>query len=527
MNLKIGLTEKKPGWQIVLGQEGIPTEIISCSNEVKPDDVSALIVGKFDNLQQKENILKYVRSGGAVLVDSTMSSELLNIRTKRQKIRYLTPDRSSTYSEVGFVNLDLNGELPQSKDMIPIDNGLKICIIRIGKGIVLILPFDVNEAILDHTSVRRKFYFKRKELPSERVARVSKGEIRKIVRVSLEYLHHFRKIPFIQLWYYPNGQRNMFAFRVDVDFCNKNDVEALYKTCKNNNIPASWFIETKSSEEWIQYFKKMKNQEIGLHCYRHRIFNDYQTNRDNIEKGMKILEKSGINPVGFVSPYGEWNDNLGKALVDLGFQYSSEFCLDYDDLPFYPYFQYIGEVSRENRFSNVMQIPIHPISIGRLRRSHFTDEEMWDYYKGLILQKMKLNEPIIIYHHPSHIPIYWDDFFDKLFRFINDRFIWKPNLSEFHSWWQKRYRIKFSAEIQGDKIKIDNNIYSDDIWLRISSARYGISITKLKSEIYLKNLEWQSEKERITLPNDIVRIRRFSWRDLLYDYENLRGKLRQ
>ena len=516
MNLNIVLTKEKPGWQIILGQEGIPTEIISNINEIKPNNVSALIVTGLDITHQKEVILNYIRAGGAVLVDSEMSLKLLNVKMSECRIRYLVPEKNSIYSAVGLVDIYQNGLIPKDKDITSLDSGLKIKIKRIGKGIVLILPFNVNKAILDISTSRRKFYFKRKELPSERIAKISKGEIRRIVRISLEYLHHIQGLPFVQLWYYPKGNRNIFAFRVDTDFCSKKDVLELYKICEKNEIPGSWFVETKTSENWIPNFANHKSQEIGLHCYRHRVFKDYDNNRKNLEKGQKILEKYGINPIGFVSPYGEWNYNLGNVIEDLGFKYSSEFSLDYDNMPFYPY---LGD-----RFSEVLQIPIHPISIGRLRRAHFTDKEMWQYYKNVIVQKIKLCEPIIFYHHPSHKKF---DIFDRIFKFINEHSIKKIDFDGLSNWWKKRNEVKFNPIFNNDKLIIKSHNYSNEVYLRISSAKFGSSITQIKPEINLRSLEWHKKGEIASLPKDINRIRRFIWRDFLYDLESIQGKLKQ
>jgi len=517
MNLRIGLTDNKPGWQILLKQEGVSYEIISCLDVVKYSDFSALIVNGFNSLKQCDNILDYVKSGGAVLVDSEMSSELLNANMKKCRIKYLIPEKNSNYSAVGLVDIYQNGFIPRDGDIISLDSGLKIKIKRIEKGIVLILPFNVNKAILDISTSRRKFYPPAGgELPSERIAKISKGEVRRIVRISLEYLHHIQGLPFVQLWYYPKGNKSIFAFRVDTDFCKRKNALELYKICKKNEIPGSWFVETKTSMRWLADFKKMQNQEIGLHCYRHRVFKDYNNNRKNLEKGQKILEKYEINPIGFVSPYGEWNYNLGNAIEDANFQYSSEFSLSYDDLPFYPY---LGD-----RFSKVLQIPIHPISVGRLRRAHFTDEEMWQYYKNVIVQKIKLCEPIIFYHHPSHKKF---DIFDRIFKFINEHSIKKFDFAGLSSWWEKRNEVKFNAILENEKIVIKSNNFSSDFWLRISSAKYGNSITQIKPEINLRNLEWHKKDEIISLPKDINRIRRFSWRDFLYDLESIQGKLGQ
>jgi hypothetical protein len=67
-------------------------------------------------------------------------------------------------------------------------------------------------------------------------------------------------------------------------------------------------------------------------------------------------------PVGpwYAAPRGMWNPELGAALEELGYLYSSDFGLEIDGLPFFPrvYTQRTG----------VIQIPIHPFSVERAVR---------------------------------------------------------------------------------------------------------------------------------------------------------------
>ena len=84
-------------------------------------------------------------------------------------------------------------------------------------------------------------------------------------------------------------------------------------------------------------FSSMKNQEIALHCYHHKVSKNYYYNESNIKEGIEIFNKAEIPLFGYAAPYGEWNFNIAKAIEQANFIYSSEFTLDYDNLPFYPY----------------------------------------------------------------------------------------------------------------------------------------------------------------------------------------------
>jgi peptidoglycan/xylan/chitin deacetylase (PgdA/CDA1 family) len=513
MNIKIGLTKEKPGWEIILGQEGIPNAVVPKS-EIKPNKISALIVSELEENGPREIILDYVKDGGAVLVDSVASSKLLNINFKKKKVCYLISDQNSIYSDVGILDINQRLKLLTIKKAISLDKGLQIKLLKVGRGSIIILPFDVNHAILDTSVARRKFYPQgRREFPSEQVARISKGKIRRIVRISLEFLHYSRHLPFIKLWYYPNGAMNVFLFRIDTDFCQLEDIQELYRVCKKNSIPGSWFIETKSAERWISKFKAMENQEIGLHCYWHHIFKDYEPNYRNLKIGLDLLDKIDIKPKGFAAPFGEWNKNLGKAVENAGFIYSSEFCLNYDDLPFYPY---IGD-----RFSKVLQIPIHPIGVGRLARSHFSEPEMWKYFRWVVNNKIRLNEPVVFYHHPSnnHLTV-----LDRVFNYMDKDNILKMSFYDFARWWQKRANLQVNARIEGNNILIDNSAeFLGAILLNVSS-HHGSSIIPIKSKIEIGKIDWQKEKIKIKRVQDFSKLRRFHWRDLLYDLESLKSK---
>ena len=90
------------------------------------------------------------------------------------------------------------------------------------------------------------------------------------------------------------------------------------------------------------------------HGHFHVIYRDPEANRRNLRRAHRVLAESGFEPVGFAAPHGRWNAGLDDVLEDLGYLYSSDFQLGYDDLPFFPPW-------RGDRFSRVLQIPIHPV----------------------------------------------------------------------------------------------------------------------------------------------------------------------
>ena len=495
-NIKIGVFQLEPGWEIILQQEGIPFEQISLEKPISVEQYSTIILTEKLTKIQTQVVNEYLQSGGSALFLAK------NLKHKVCPKRYLISNKNSLFASVGLV--DVNGKIFISKRGELLDENLQICSEKIGKGLRVILPFDVNRLILNIDSKRKKFYADRQELPSEIVANISKNKIRQIVRISLEFLHHCRDLPFVQKWYYPNGEKNIFIFRVDTDFCSAENTKKLHQICQENEIRGSWFVDTTSDDKLANVYAKMKNQEIGLHCFRHLVFKDYQQNFDDFKKGISQLKKAEIKSTGYVAPFGDWNENLGKVIADFGFQYSSEFTLNYDDFPFFPFV--------DGTFSKTLQIPIYPISMGRLHRSHFSETEKLTHYKQVILEKMITNEPIILYHHPEQLRF---ELWHEIFTFINENKIHKMTMNEFANWWQKRDDFEINCHFENNKIFFDKT----ECYVRISTKN-GEKIISQKS-INLDEINWQKKNIK---SKDFSEMRKFSWREILYNYESKRAR---
>lgn len=504
MNLRIGIDNCKPGWEIILKQIGISYSQILTISDLSPEDFSVIIITEMHTTLENKEISKFMEAGGAVLFTAGTNPQLISY--KQKKVRFLCSMEDTPFSEIGLVDLYSRIYIPVPKEIKSIDSGLKI--FSMEPGINLILPYDINELILNTAARRKKFYAEKKELPSEIVSQVSKGKLRKIVALSLEYLHNKRNLPFVHKWYYPEGWKGLFIFRLDTDFCSMEDANSMYNICRKNNIKATWFLDT-ISEDRLQNYSKMEDQEMALHCERHLVFDDYERNSNNLKTALSKLETASIDPKGFAAPFGDWNPALAKALEDLEFKYSSEFTLDYDDLPFFP--------PLKDGFSAVLQIPIHPISSGRLRRSHFSEEEMLRYFRKLIEEKQRLNEPIIIYHHPHH---HHFEVFEEVLKIINKKKFHNITMSEYSSWWRKRNRMKLNLKYDGNEIISENP--KENIYLRIST-KDGYAVTNMSTRILLSKLDLK-QPEKIIQPEKIERTRKNHWRDLLYNYESKKRK---
>jgi len=514
MKLTIGLYGYNPGWEILLQQEGFIYEVIEdYHQDLEINHHPCLIIHNSSQIKDFHKITEYIKNGGIVLFESAKYAEVFNRKLKQKKIKYIFPAESSLFSFLDLIDFYTVFKIVKDEADNYLDKNLKIFKKIIGEGLISVIPFELNSLTTNYYFRRKRFPADRKELPSEIVSEVSRGKIRQLIQVLLTDLFAARDLPLIQKWYYNSNRESCFIFRVDTDYCEGDDALELYRVCRKYNISGTWFIDTASEDRIKDIYAEMEDQEIAFHCHRHRIFKDHNTNLQYISQGLDKLKKYNLSVSGYAAPFGEWNQSLAGVLEEKEFSYSSEFTLAYDDLPFYPYFN--------SRNTSVLQIPIHPISSGRLRRSHFTETEMVNYFLNLIDRKCADFEPVIIYHHPTHKHF---EVIAEIFEQVNKLQLPVMTFEQFSIWWKYRDNLKIAGSITGTKVVLDSkNEY--DFHLKIS-YRNKYCILPFQHKLNLESLDWM-EVKRIAKSKQNKNLRKLHWRDVLYNYESYKGKKRR
>lgn len=382
----------------------------------------------------------------------------------------------------------------------------------------MLLPFDPELALADRRTVVKNFFARPERLPSERVSLVSKGEVRHLLRWSLEFLHLHRGIPYVHLWYYPDLARNVFGFRVDTDFSSRSDIDALYAVARSAGSGMTWFVDVKSHEPLLPRFESMIGQEVGVHCFDHRVTDSLEGNVANFGKAKRILEDAGFTVPGFAAPQGVWNPALAAATDKLGFTYSSEFSWVYDSLPARP-----AEI---DRLWNTLQVPVHPICIGSLRRVGYNEAQMREYFSLMFEWKMARREPLLFYHHPSHRH---EGVIEWLFSIAEERRVPRLTLGEYAKWWTVRQTIALEIRWNGRTLELDFPAECgprESVGLRVlvdSGKEAFVPITPL---VDLDQCAWH-QKFLCLPPSDIRRIRDVDPRRMLGDlYERMTRRFR-
>ncbi|MFA6540931.1 MAG: hypothetical protein WCT99_04950, partial [Bacteroidota bacterium] len=341
--IQIGICSRTPGWEIVLRQTGAPWKEFIFS-DFQPVDFSLLIINRHITGEEYFALEQFMHNGGTVL--HTVLSNKMN--GAKKFVTTLLPEQITDVTINDLFDIHSSVVMQNTNQLF----GFR----RINGGIEAFLGIDVESMLTQNKSKRKNFHALSRFFPNEIVSLRSKNTLRHYITSVLELLHHQSGLPFIHTWYFPKGESTIFTFRIDTDKGTKEQIQGIYELSKKYDIPTTWFLDVKSHEPWLEYFTAFQRQEIALHCYEHAAYPSKQLNKDNFEKSLTLLRKHALNPKGITSPTGAWTGEISAAMDEIGFAYSSEFGYDYDNLPSFPFIN--------NRFSQVLQLPVHPICIG-------------------------------------------------------------------------------------------------------------------------------------------------------------------
>ena len=498
IRIEIGIVGQNPGWKLLLAQEGVPHATIETADDLRRysaivagDDCPQALIGPLKN---------YLQQGGGVLCSGIAFEKISGIPSAGGFIRWLIPEPESPFSESGLTDIFLDGHIPGGANTVVDANGRCTVLNREYMGGYIVgFPFDPASVVLDERPMTKSFYAARSRLPYERVTAVTKNSVRVLFGKGLEILHHARGYLYGHLWYYPNDGRPIAAFRVDTDFAGQRDVEELLSLSQHERKPFTWVIDLHSQEANISIYRQMEDQDLALHCYRHAWFHDKRDALNDLSHGMEVLRRNNVAVRTCALPYGQWSAGLGEALEEIGVRFSSEFSYDADNLPSAPY---LG-----TRFSGVVQIPVHPISIGTLSRQGFRADDMLAYYRLVIGRKLRLREPVILYHHPKNHHT------DVLKTVLTDLAGSSPDwmtMTQFGEWWRRRNLSGVTIECSEVDCRIGSEQPIGECRVRLTRAD-GTEVFLSREGVHdLRNSHWVARPHVPRVPDDIGRIRKFN-----------------
>jgi hypothetical protein len=217
-----------------------------------------------------------------------------------------------------------------------------------------------------------------------------------------------------------------------------------------------------------------------------------------------VLARVGIEPVGFAAPEGRWNPGLDRVLEALGYAYSSDFSVGYDDLPFFPW--------RDGRFSRVLQIPVHPICEGLFLDAGTEDvaSVVGSYLAGVVGAKVASGEPAFVYGHPERrlgrMPGVLAALAETV---VGQGLLWRTTLTGFARWWTWRAERRWSLVPRGEgRFEVQLRDWDARYPLALEILRGGhvaaIPLTGPRTAFGLGGLVFERRRPRVDLPAPVV-----------------------
>ena len=505
-HIRAGLIGSSPAWEELLRQEGVSFGAMNPSVAEPEKAYSVVVLCRKITPDEEANLREYLHHGGALLACVSHCAGLVKAVNEQVRIRYIQPDASQKIPGLSLLDVESEGVLPREANTFRTnDHFFAVFAGELLGGAAVVLPFDPVEVMEDFRAMERYFYARPDRLPSERVSRTGKGEMLHLLHSSLMFLHHERGLPYARLWPFPDGAKNVFAFRIDTDGGTRDQIDELYRQVAAAGINGSWFLDVASHESWLGRFAGMTGQEIGLHCFEHRVFLDEARDADNIVRGRDAMRAAGLSADSFVAPFGFWSPELGKIIDGQKFEYSSEFGWAYDALPHYP-------VSSHTRY-RTLQIPIHPVSVGSLRKAGYTSAEMIQYFRDVIDAKILRNEPLFFYHHPGHR---YPEVVQAILECGTSGATQTMSLGAFASWWKDRLSVVPGFCLEGDRLTSHDSGRSEGkegkpVWFEVRTTKGQAGLFPLRSSVELQGVQ-ADRKGEFVHPEDVQRIREFDLR---------------
>ncbi len=476
-------------WRQLLGQEGVAFRTGATGREL--DQTAVLILDRKPMRSEETAIRKFADSGGTVLASTAFAARVWpDIGFSSKRLRYIVPDDSNLFRNVGVVQLETRGCIPRQANAGRTPDGTPaIYAGRFGQGWCVLLPFEVPTLLAGTgTSVRTFHADTPSRSVSETVARVNRGEVRRLVANSLKFLLARVGRPYVHLACIPAGTSGLIGFRVDTDFDAAGELQAVVRLSERLGLQFSWFLNAQALEQTVdRVADDLKGQDIQLHCYFHKVYPNLRRNLDNLSRGRELLRRAGINPTGVAGPFGEWTTGWNEALAELGFAYSSEFCLAYDDLPFRPVVDGIE--------TRVLQIPVHPVCPGRLLSARADKETVVSYFKRYVDLQAARGEPCFMYGHPGRVSRLADEIGRVLAYGRQQCGTW-TSMTDYATWWRKREQAGYAVSSHSGELVIEVHQGQDGIDLLVEQEGSRAAVPLRTGRTSLSELDWRPMPRR-------------------------------
>lgn len=336
---------------------------------------------------------------------------------------------------------------------------------------------------------------------TERVARHPKAAIRRGLMARLRDVVAASGGIWARLGAFPFPYASAFNFRADLDERCVEDYARFARGRRRLADCSTHFVSTHAYGDVPAVLQDLLRVDTQSHGHYHLVYRDPESNLRNLARADTLMRDSGFEPVGYAAPHGRWNPGLDDAIEAVGYAYSSDFQLGYDDLPFFPWRADAG------RFSRVLQVPVHPICEGLFLDAGATDgKAVADHMVRAVRAKIDAGEPAFVYGHPERRLGRHPEVLSALTDAVaNEPLVWRVTLTEFAAWWLWRARQRWSVVSKGDgrhEVQFDDWRGGFPPTLEVVRGRHVASIPLKGSvtSLRLGDLAYVRRETRIDLP---------------------------
>lgn len=280
----------------------------------------------------------------------------------------------------------------------------------------------------------------------EEIARFDKRCIRRDVLDQLRAQIEAAGGVWLRVAAFPLGYRTAFNFRIDYDHYQPDAFKTTLAALTEAADCTSHFVNGAAYADHPRALQRLRGMDVGSHAYWHHIYRDESDNHANLARGINVLRRAGIEPAGFVAPHGRFHRGLLAAMNRLGIAYSSEFSLNYDDLPFVP------------DGSRVLQIPIHPVCpelfLEAADRNAGLDAA-WRHWERITQINFQAGEPLFFYGHPTGRHGSYPELLARLVDGIGRQSgVWRTTLTAFAAWWRVHSEVALSVRREAGQLVV-------------------------------------------------------------------------
>ncbi|MEO6808196.1 MAG: hypothetical protein ABI353_03685 [Isosphaeraceae bacterium] len=357
-------------------------------------------------------------------------------------------------------------------------------------------PIDPFAALIDTKAARATWRIGALAL-TERVARRDKAAIRRRLLARLREAVNGAGGLWARLAPYPFPYRSAFNFRADLDEHFPDDYARFARARKPLDGCSTHFLNTHAYGQDRRVLDDLAGLDVQSHAHFHVIYRNEDANRRNLDRAHALLVKGGFDPVGFAAPEGRWNPGLDRVIEDLGYVYSSDFQLGYDDFPFFPW--------RDGRFSTVLQVPIHPICEGLFLEAGANGRAVAEHLVSVVRAKVASGEPAFVYGHPerrlAHCPEVLAALADEV---AGNPLLWRVPLTRFVHWWRWRANRRWGMVARGQgQYEVQFDDWDARHRLALEVVRGGhvasLPLTAPRTTLRLEGLAYE-RRTRVDLP---------------------------